>query len=248
MYTMAATKAKVGKSKIHGRGLFATEDIKEGETIYDYGGYDFCQKCMLTNLLPGGLLERCEPYVLGEIETRFYCGDPNIEEPWGYLMNDHWKPNIPKSQNPLDHLDEIINYANNSEMICSVHLRRKCVARRDIKKGEELTCSYGYLYWAKYAMEETLPPRVVSVLCFIRSEVCDRTKLTKEKLEKLLSGTDDELQSLLDELKIENENPFTTEEMDEMGKFVKDFVKEFREQSELAEKRLANRNKVSPKQ
>ena len=160
-------------SDLHGKGMFATKDIKEGEVICHYGGYTMCFHCCRRNVKSDtGLLKRCEPYVLMDSNQR-WVGDPQLVDednidPFdcGFMINDAFRPKIFTSKNAVDYIDSVLEYYEKSANNSNCSLLSKCVARRDIKAGEEITTTYGYMYWANIDPSIEVPNKVSAAIYY----------------------------------------------------------------------------------
>ena len=157
----------LGDSKIHGKGVFASRDIKEGELITFYPAHyvvmtpsdqdpntnkefgvlnsSFTNNKDLTDFLR-------VTYTFNIDENIGICGDPTITESTdflGHMINDGCRGHYTKIPNPKDiKLYETITKLKRNSVI---HLERDAitfvVASCDIKKDDEILISYGYPYW-----------------------------------------------------------------------------------------------------
>jgi uncharacterized protein len=103
-------KAKVKKSPIHGKGLFALEPINKGETVCVKGGYIFDHKTL------NRIKNRVGPAEIQIADDLFIGTMRKTENPGGMIFSNH-------SCDP--------NIGVRGEIVF--------VALRDIKSGEELT-------------------------------------------------------------------------------------------------------------
>ncbi len=120
-------KYVVRNSKIHGRGVFASKDIKRGEKIIEYVGKKITKK--ESEKIAKETLERSlSNSGLGAVYIfnldRKYDLDGNVPNNPAKYINHSCNPNAESEQDSKD--------------------RIWISALRDIKKGEELTYNYGY--------------------------------------------------------------------------------------------------------
>ena len=162
-------KVEIRASPIHGRGVFATEDIPTGEYITNYCPDEFIFDLNDEN---AKVPARCFPYVLNSpCGECVLVGDPECEfdiEHCGFLVNDPYKAELPESLELDDNLDALIDYYATGLKISNVSLGKKMFATRDIKKGEELTTNYEYGYWLTRKHKVlTIPDDVrrISLMC-----------------------------------------------------------------------------------
>ena len=145
----------VGASPLHGRGVFATRDIAEGEllTLYPPDGLAYFQ---------GGRVQ-CISDADDEHETfmmRFYAqqlsqtvqllGDPDQDQDpayIGHLINDSVGP--PGSRSP-EELEAAWALHNARPVSVYTQVEVAFVATRPIEKGDEILTTYGSCYWANH--------------------------------------------------------------------------------------------------
>lgn len=143
-----APKVEIKKSPIHGRGVFATRDIKKGEYITKY-----CPDKMIfyRDDESAKVNARCFPYILNHPDgKRVLVGDPESEfdlDHCGFLVNDTYKAVLPDSLDFDENLKAAIDYYETGLRRSNVVLAPKMHAARNIKKGEELVTNYGFNYW-----------------------------------------------------------------------------------------------------
>lgn len=118
-------KYYISKSRIHGRGLFALEDIEEGEKIVEYLG----EKITKAESNRRGTMQEenakesgCGAVYIFQLNSR-YDIDGNFDYNDARLINHSCETNC-----------EAINFRGHIWI----------VAKRDIKKGEELFYNYAY--------------------------------------------------------------------------------------------------------
>lgn len=136
--------AAVGKSDVHGNGVFATEDIKKGEYICEYGG-DVVTNEEFHNKYNDNL------YALNISHNYLIIGHqvPKDSMKIGQLINDF----ATFDNEGTDIIEKYYFYKIKSMKGANVDFMRVgkfkmlIVALRDIKKGEELFVSYGAGYW-----------------------------------------------------------------------------------------------------
>lgn len=153
----------VNDSTIHGKGVFATENISKGEVCTLYP----CDSVIIDNMCTfrdGVKFENVQDYMFNLNKMMKISANPSK---WssaycGHMINDP-SNNVQKIQslNVSTPYDEITRTMIEYEIRCMNF--ENCefkggghycyiIATRDIKKGEELLASYGYAYWFKLAM------------------------------------------------------------------------------------------------
>ncbi len=120
-------KCRVGKSAIHGLGVFATEDIKSGEEIIEYFG----EKISKEESDKRGIERQERAKKTGEAAVYIFELDDEFDLDGDVPGNDA----------------KYINHAcrTNSEAVSDgehIHI----VATRDIHAGEEILYNYGYAF------------------------------------------------------------------------------------------------------
>jgi uncharacterized protein len=122
------------ESKLHGGGVFAAENIKKGQIIFRYEGdlyYDDDLK-----------------------EDEFYSGiDDRYIQVGEVMFLGPYKEN--KERNLIESPDDLTNHSCNPNCLITndKDLELKLIARRDIKKGEELTLDYSTVIFDSWKME-----------------------------------------------------------------------------------------------
>lgn len=155
------TKVEARPSPVHGTGVFAVRDIKQGELVTLYPGdavmkvvgsgaqaavSDKLAKFCGESVDMVKLLEGLRPYRFNVTETIAVLGFPKFDKDpayLGHLVND--------GAATTD--EETYAAATAKAMNCRYHVCAKkghvaIVATRDVKEGEELFASYGSAYWA----------------------------------------------------------------------------------------------------
>lgn len=120
---------EVKKSSIHGLGVFATQDIKQKEKLFDYIGNEMSLK---------EFREKYGKYKNNSLNT--------------YRMKRLNKIIVAKEEPFFS--NNLVNYVNESIMPNCVLRNRALYSLRAIKKGEELTLQYPKDYCRDYL----LPP------------------------------------------------------------------------------------------
>jgi SET domain-containing protein len=116
---MLKVKTIVLSSPIHGKGLFADEDISEGQIVWQFDP-------RFTLVIPRDNIEWISPEGRKLLRTEHYCW---VDSHGNYRM-------------PLDN-DRFVNHSDVPNL--SEPSDKLTVAARDIKKGEELTTDYRHL-------------------------------------------------------------------------------------------------------
>lgn len=112
---MMLVKTIVKESGIEGLGLFADEDIKGGTPVWGFtSGFD--QKINPEDLscLSEPALQDFKKYAYLEKGKYVLCFDSA----------------------------RFFNHADNSNVVCTSNYGDMCIAKKDVKRGEELTCDY----------------------------------------------------------------------------------------------------------
>ena len=117
---MLLVKTYLAPSKIEGIGLFAGQNIKKGETTWEYtSGFDSSFEERSIKNMPSILQDFIYNYAsLSMISNKYILGNDNVR-----FTNHSSKPNL-----------ESVKIKGEVEKIAR--------AKRDIKKGEELTIDY----------------------------------------------------------------------------------------------------------
>lgn len=172
--SLPLSRLRVGASSVGdglaGRGVFATEDCREGDLLTCYPGD------ILLN--PSGftpdpkekgiddddqLRDLMSRYCIGMTEDYAIMGLPGLDEDMayaGHLINDGIAQ-PPAIEDDLEaYLEESQGKAN-AQLIPLENLHMVAIATRDIKKDEEILVFYGPIYWMEHASTwkgETMAP------------------------------------------------------------------------------------------
>ena len=164
-------KIEVRPSPIHGRGVFAVEDIAQGELITNYVTKD---KIYKVDDEKAQVHARCFGYILNGTDGKHVLvGDPESEfdlEHCGFLVNDTYKGNLPDTLDFDANLDALIDYYETGLKRANSTLSEKMHATRDIKKGEEIVTNYGYNYWLTRKHKVLQIPDDLRRICAMCSE------------------------------------------------------------------------------
>ena len=129
---------RIKKSNIdrNGQGLYATKDIKEGTKIIDYVGKIITKKQTEVS----DKFDNAKPIYLFDLNNRY---DLDVDVSWNTAR--------------------LINHSclNNCDYD-GKGLKLWIIALKDIKKGEEITCDYGFGYDADY---KQFPCKCGSINC-----------------------------------------------------------------------------------
>lgn len=149
-------KVEVKPSKIHGLGLFATEDIKPKQLItfypkhlhMTYGKVYFNTPAQYDKRNTSTLVNT---YGLSVKNEGVYVGDPNIrcdKQYLGHFTNDSTMMQLPPNATEAESRQAKENY-----LIASLYTsnaatcRNYLIAAKPIKKGQEILITYGVSYW-----------------------------------------------------------------------------------------------------
>lgn len=151
----------IRKSSIHLKGIFANEDILRNKIIYEIRENEL-EKVLIKDIKkwPTKKKELFLRYSFQGGDNFYYSGISNFS-----------------SENPVD--DSF--YMNHSCDPNCWHNGVKIVARRNIKKGEELTIDYGTIM-APNGLENNFPCDCASKECreFITKEDCKKREVIKK--------------------------------------------------------------------
>ncbi len=147
------------QSAIHGKGVFATQDIKKGERVLEYKGRRLTHK----------------------EADRIYAGGADTGHTFLFTLNDYYVIDANLGGNAARFINH--SCAPNCESICiedeDGHPERERVyieAKRNIKAGEEL----GYSYFI--TLEEAHTARLKKIWeCRCGARTCTGTMLTSKK-------------------------------------------------------------------
>lgn len=116
---MLKVKTYLDRSGLHGIGLFASEEIKEGEIVWQLNRMvDIC----FTPEQWKAMHAECSPESLAEIQKYSYKEGGNY-----YLCADN---------------AQFMNHSEHNPNVHNMPGGQSMVAMRNISKGEELTCNY----------------------------------------------------------------------------------------------------------
>ena len=137
------------KSKIPnaGNGVFATKDFPKGVFVAIYQGV----------WKQDGSVSREDRVYSLDVEDENHSGETFVGErnpnncginEFGQFVNDSTIAIIPQNITDINNwIQPIITYYVNSMMKRNVKLQLRMTTIKKIKKGRELYCSYGFLYW-----------------------------------------------------------------------------------------------------
>lgn len=187
----------IGKSKRHGRGVFASRDIAKGDAVCYYDGIDrmdqenisIDEHCYSLPHLPSWLPPQISAM------TRVGYRVPRTAYGCGQILNDSCFPDLQAlvdsetSQIKLHDAYECMQvYKRRSlaaAMIC-VDLRSNAApmwffASRDIRKGEEIVTTYGEEYWS-VELRRNPPTLTVPLVISLFYELDFYQKLCREEV------------------------------------------------------------------
>ena len=144
----------VGPSRVHGLGVFAQRDFKEGERVCWYGG--LCVKNSLGRgsgkyMLEGDYFNNAtctlEKWHLDAEDTRNACGrwiNDSVGTKWEGVYNVRWCKRLSLAPHPIydTYVVEIV------------------ALEGGIRKGEELFMDYGTEYWSRFRNYKGLDPDI----------------------------------------------------------------------------------------
>lgn len=156
-------RSRIGKSQIHGKGLFANCDIKKGEIITYYpahyviikpNGYKIIDGKIERISIPSSIsigTEHNECYTFVIDENLSICGDPediSNSDFLAHMANDGIKYKSKNSNRTAKEIYNDLAFKRNNSAI--ELLDPSCIyirAIKDINKDEEITTPYGYQFW-----------------------------------------------------------------------------------------------------
>lgn len=153
------------KQSDHGRGVFATRDIKKDETITLYPAH-----CLLTPMKNGkyqceGYCEYDWEYALTHSRTKaIHTGDKTMEDPLflGHLINDFCSFVGDFKEKGKGQGETMMKYFIHAIAFQNVEFNSKgkhfisIKANKDIKEGEELLVGYSPTYWTQLSTIEVM--------------------------------------------------------------------------------------------
>lgn len=166
------------KQSDHGRGVFATRDIKKGETVTLYPAHCICIPHK-GNYQAVGHCEYDWEYALTHSLTNvIHSGDKEMEDPLflGHLINDFCSfvgdfKEKGKNQGAL-----MMKYFIHALAFQNVEFYMKgkhfisIKASKDIKEGEELLVAYSPTYWTQLSTKEVMNQTMDYINTFKRSD------------------------------------------------------------------------------
>lgn len=186
--------AEIRSSIIHGRGVFAVRDIKEGEFVCIYDG----ELMSKTEIIERNFSEDKEYWMMDPTDSaKVLCGykEPKDKLGIGQLVNDAKKLYL-KNLDYKDGVKAVKDYDRESKELANVDLREnfKIYALRDILKDEELFLHYGYDYWIGFMLENDLVDEnqfMWRLLCFCLSGEVNGVDGTSLNIREALVNSDD---------------------------------------------------------
>jgi hypothetical protein len=150
------------KQSEYGRGVFATRDIKKGDTITLYPAH-----CLATPTKDGkhqceGYCEYDAEYAITHSTTKaIHTGDKKMEDPLflGHLINDFCSFVGELKERKKDRGGVFMKYYLHSLAFQNVEFNMRgkhfisIKASKDIKEGEELLIAYSLSYWTQLSTE-----------------------------------------------------------------------------------------------
>ena len=166
------------KQSDHGRGVFATRDIKKGETVTLYPAH-----CLATPLKNGKyeMAGECVydwEYALTHSHTnQIHTGDKEMEDPLflGHLINDFCSFVGDFKEKGKSQGEMMMKYFIHALAFQNVefHMKGKhfisIKASKDIKEGEELLVAYSPTYWTQLSTVEVMNQTMDYINGFKRS-------------------------------------------------------------------------------
>ena len=143
------TSVEVRPSKIHGNGIFATEDIPAYTAVTMYpADYVYVKKDNKITTC-GNNFEHFRAYSIHQNRSGMVlCGNPEIQHPLflGHLIND----SAICGKEPESVIEYINNTVNNTNCNFYSHTYMIIIiTTKDIKKDDELFVAYGIGYWVR---------------------------------------------------------------------------------------------------
>lgn len=173
---------RIGDSRVHGRGVFATRDIKEGDIVTFYPCDLFASRTNDTmTFWEIGDCDRSRANALVVNGDYTYNGDiiglpEKTENPWflGHMLNDatritaHTRGALAKqaivyTRCSMAKQNTVFKEFKIADKICTVGLQ----TTRDVKSGEELLVCYGAPYWLSKNHGKIDEDRLLTDICRI---------------------------------------------------------------------------------
>lgn len=184
---------EVRESSIHGKGVFALCEIKEGAPICKYDGFfsnerpEYITQSDYVLNIPKG-------YVYGFKKPRNSIGIAQLINDANAITEDAF---FDDKDGYLNIIFGVFRYAlEDKEQVNVIFDTLEddpetywAIARRTISPGEELTCSYGYNYWLN-RLPEKFKDDVMHARCYINRKYAHMEYKLCEKYRKSLRQND----------------------------------------------------------
>ena len=152
------------KQSNHGRGVFATRDIKKGETVTLYPAHNIATPLGNGRERRRGWCEYEYEYAMTHSKTgERHTGDKMKEDPFflGHLINDFCAFVGEFKEKAKGQGETMMKYFLHAETFQNVVFKNgmhfiSIKASKDIKEGEELLIAYSPTYWTKLSCMEVL--------------------------------------------------------------------------------------------
>ena len=165
-FDLGLRKAEVRSSEIHGKGVFAAQDIAAGEVVTLYpadwiafmpheprrtpGHYELIVPSNRVNKPEGGLdnayvYDVCANYSIQGDPTQH--DDPNY---LGHMLNDAARASTDPRTHPIYRACTLAK--SNCKFVIKNGITVAVTAKRDITAGEELLVPYGLAYWTSHSI------------------------------------------------------------------------------------------------
>ena len=145
----------IKESTIHGRGVFAAQDIPNDTFLTMYPS-DYNIKNSQVESIKG---TKYEPYLLSIDENTNIYGEPDSDDltKCGHIVNDGYKPKVPKNFTNTEWVECAIDYYVHSTRKMNVKLDEKITSNKAIRQGSEILTTYGYPYWVVQITDKPCP-------------------------------------------------------------------------------------------
>lgn len=152
------------KQSNHGRGVFATRDIKKGETVTLYPAHNIATPLENGRHDITGICQYEYEYAVTHPKTgERHTGDKMKEDPFflGHLINDFCSFVGEFKEKAKGQGETMMKYLLHAETFQNVEFKAgmhfiSIKASKDIKEGEELLITYTPCYWTKLSCMEVL--------------------------------------------------------------------------------------------